>query len=211
MSTLQKNTVEVTGIGQASGSPDRVVLDLSIRVERPTVAAALGALQRAMSAVLAVAGESDRSAAAPRTQGMSVYPQHDSQGQRVIGYGAAQQLRLTFAGTDVAGESITALSAAAGDALGIDSVSLTVSDPAPLLDRARESAFNDAQHRATQFARLAGRSLGAVLAVRDAPAQAGPEPRMFRMAQADAAAGGMPVAPGEHTVTASVTVRWELT
>lgn len=209
MSTLQKNTVEVTGTGQAFGSPDRVVLDLSIRVERPAVAAALEALQRAMSAVLAVVAESDRSAVAPRTQGMSVYPQHDSQGKRVTGYNAAQQLRLTFAGTDVAGESITALSAAAGDALGIDSVSLTVSDPAPLVEQAREAAFNDAQHRATQFARLADRSLGAVLAVCDAPMQAGLDPRMFRMAAADAAAD-MPIAPGEHTVTASVTVRWEL-
>lgn len=209
MSPLQENTIEVTGTGQASGSPDRVVLDLSIRAEQPTVAAALGALTRAMSAVLAAAGESDHSAGARRTQGMSVYPQHDSQGQQVIGFTASQQLRLTFAGADVAGESITALSAAAGDALGIDSVSLTVSDPGPLLDRAREGAFNDAQHRASQFAGLAGRSLGAVLAVRDRPVHAGPEPRMFATAAADS--GGMPIAAGEHTVTASVTVRWALT
>lgn len=209
MNPPQENTIEVTGTGQASGSPDRVVLDLSIRAERPTVAAALGALQQAMSAVLAVAGKSHRSAGAPRTQGMSVYPQHDSQGQQVIGFTASQQLRLTFAGTDVAGETITALSAAAGDALGIDSVSLTVSDPGPLLDRAREGAFNDAQHRAGQFAGLAGRSLGAVLAVRDSPVQAGPEPRLFAMTAADSAP--MPIAGAEHTVTASVTVRWALT
>jgi hypothetical protein len=204
----EKDTIEVTGTGQAHGTPDRVLLDLRIHAERPSVAEALAALQRAMSAVLSVAEEAGRSSAPPRTQGMSVHPQHDPQGQHVVGYTAAQQLRLTFAGTDLAGESIAALSAAAGDALGIDSVSLALSDPSTLLDRAREAAFNDAQHRAGQYARLAGRSLGTVRAVRDAPLADQPEPRMFRMAAADS--GGVPLAAGEHTVTASVTVRWDL-
>lgn len=207
MTPLERDTIEVTGTGQAHGTPDRVLLDLRIHAERPSVAEALAALQRAMSAVLAVAAETGRSSVPPRTQGMSVHPQHDPQGQQVVGYTASQQLRLTFSGTEVAGESIAALSAAAGDALGIDSVSLAVSDPSTMLDRAREAAFNDAQHRAGQFARLAGRSLGTVRAVRDAPLPDLPEPRMFRMA---ADSGGMPVAGGEHTVTASVTVRWDL-
>lgn len=204
---LPTDTIEVTGTGQATGTPDRVVLDLRITTERPSVAQALSALQEALTAVLSAANELSTSAA-PRTQGMSVYPQHGGEGNTVVGYSASQQLRLTLSGADAAGEAITSLSAAAGDALGIDGVSQAVSDPSTLLDRAREAAFNDALHRANQFASLSSRSLGPVRAVRDSPQPAGHEQRMFAMAAADS--GGMPIAPGEHSITASVTVRWDL-
>lgn len=201
------DTIEVTGTGQATGTPDRVVLDLRITTERPSVAEALSALQEALSAVLSAA-DGLRTSTTPRTQGMSVYPQHGREGTTVVGYSASQQLRLTLSGADAAGEAITALSAAAGDSLGIDGVSQTVSDPSALLDRAREAAFNDALHRAQQFAGLTGRTLGVVRAVRDTPLPGGPEPRMFAMAAADS--GGLPIAPGEHSITASVSIRWDL-
>lgn len=203
------DTIEVTGQGQATGTPDLVVLDLRIQAERETVAQALTAVADALTAVLErTAGHRSGTVPPPRTQGLNLFTRHDREGRQVIGYTASQQLRLTLPGTDLAGEVITALSEAAGDALGIDNLSLTVADSADLLVSAREAAFADARNRAAQYAALAGRELGTVRRVRDLPsAGAGPMPKLARMA-ADGAA--MPVEGGEHTVSAAVTVRWGL-
>lgn len=203
------DTIEVTGTGQATGSPDLVVLDLRIQAERDTVAEALAAVAEAATAVLdGTARHRSGAVPPPRTQGLNLFTRHDREGRQVIGYTASQQLRLTLPGTDLAGEVVTALSEAAGDALGIDNLSLTVADSADLLVRAREAAFADALARAEQYAALAGRRLGVVRRVRDVPeAGGGPAPQLARMALDGAA---MPIQGGEHTVTATVTVRWEL-
>ncbi|WP_161958548.1 SIMPL domain-containing protein [Ornithinimicrobium cavernae] len=202
------DTIEVTGSGQAAGTPDLVVLDLRIQAERDTVAASLRAVAEAVRAVVErTAAHRSGSVPAPRTQGLSLFTRHDRGGQRVVGYTASQQLRLSLPGTDLAGEVVSVLSEAAGDALGIDGLTLSVADQADLHARAREAAFADARARAEQYAALAERTLGAVRGVRDVPDAEGPVPRPARAAFAEAS---MPVEAGEHTVAARVTVSWEL-
>lgn len=205
------DTIEVTGHGQAVGPPDLVVLDLRLQAEGATVADVLGTVAEATRAVLErTAQHRSEDVPAPRTQGLSLHTRHDREGRAVVGYSAAQQLRLTLRGTELAGQVVTAVSEAAGDALGIDGLSLSVSDPDELQVRAREAAFADARERAEQYAALADRTLGAVRAVVDAPAGHGPVPKLARAA-AFAADAAMPIEGGEHTVSASVTVTWELT
>lgn len=204
------DTIEVTGTGQAVGSPDLVVLDLRLQAERPSVAEALSTVAQATRAVLDRTAEPRQEGIpAPQTRGLNLHTQHDREGREVVGYTASQQLRLPLGGTELAGEVITALSQAAGDALGIDGLSLTVADPTDLQVRAREAAFQDARERAEQFAALAGRTLGTVRAISDAPVSHGPQPKMVRAA-AFAADAAMPIESGEHSVSASVTVVWEL-
>ena len=204
------DTIEVTGTGQASGVPDLVVLDLRIQAERESVADSLRAVSEGVRAVVErTARHRTDSVPAPRTQGLNLHTRHDRDGRAVIGYSASQQLRLSLSGTDLAGEVITTLSEAAGDTLGIDGLSLSVSDPGALQRSAREAAFADARERAEQFADLAGRELGAVRAVRDVPGHGGgPMPKLARAAAFDAAS--MPIEAGEQSVTATVTVTWDL-
>lgn len=202
--------IEVTGSGQASGTPDLVVLDLRIQAERDTVADSLRAVSEGVRAVVERT-DTYRSASVPppRTQGLTLHTRHDREGRGVIGYTASQQLRLSLPGTDLAGEVVTVLSEAAGDTLGIDGLSLSVSDPAELQRAAREAAFADARERAEQFAALAGRELGTVREVRDVPGHSGgPMPKLARAAAFDATS--MPIEAGEHSVTATVTVTWGL-
>ena len=84
---------------------------------------------------------------------------------------------------------------------------MTVDDPEPLLRRAREAAFENARAKATQLAELAGRAVGRVVAVSDAPS-AGGVPTAFAAKRFESAAADLPVAPGESTLTASVAVRF---
>ena len=201
--------VEVTGQGAASAVPDVVVLDARVQCEAGDVARALSAAgERVVAAMQAAAdhgvGEGDR-----RTTGMGVASRWDHEGRAVVGYTAHQSLRLLVRDRDRVGDLLRALAGAAGDAFGLDGVTLEVADPAPLLERARTAAFADARNKAEQFATLAGRSLGPVLRVREDHDRAMPMPRFAAKAAMDVG-GGMPVEAGESTVTAAVTVRFGL-
>src|SRR6478735_2086485 len=187
--------VEVIGSGTASAVPDVVVLDARVQCEANDVAGALGAATgRVTTALQAVA---DHGVAAPdrRTTGMGVSTRWDRDGHGVVGYTAFQSLRLLVRDRDRVGELIKALARAAGDAFGLDGVTLEVADPAPLLERARTAAFD-------------GRPLGPVLRVTEEPDRGMPVPRFA--AKAVDVAGGMPVEAGESTVSATVTVRFGL-
>ena len=67
----------------------------------------------------------------------------------MVGYTAYQSLSVTVRDPDLVGSLVEAFAGAAGNALTIDHIGLELSDPAPLLARAREAAFADgAQGRA---------------------------------------------------------------
>ncbi len=202
--------VHVTGTGWAGATPDLVVLDVRVQVDEDDVASALAGLTARLETSLAAAAAHGVAEADRRTTGTGVAPRWDREGQQVVGYRAHQSLRLRVRDRERVGEVVTALAEAAGDALAVDSVGLELSDPAPLLVRARDAAFADARARAEQYATLAGRTLGDVRSVRevDGSPAAGPSPKL-RMAAADSA-GGLPVEGGESTVSVSVRIRFGL-
>jgi uncharacterized protein YggE len=188
--------------------PDVVRVQAGVRCDADDVSGALAdAGQRAAALAQAARdhGVADRDL---RTTSTGVQPRYDKDGTAVAGYTAYQSLSATIRDRDRVGALIEAFAGAAGNALTIDSIGLDVADPEPLLATAREAAFADARTKAEQYAALAGRELGKVVELWDVEA-GGPQPRFARMAFASGAAD-MSVEAGEHTVTATVAVRWEL-
>lgn len=201
--------VEVLGTGSASAVPDVVVLDARVQCEAADVAGALGAATGRVTTALQAVADHGVAPADRRTTGMGVGTRWDREGRGVVGYTAHQSLRIVVRDRERVGELIKALARAAGDAFGLDGVSLEVADPAPLLERARTAAFEDARAKAEQYATLAGRTLGPVLRVTERPDPGMPVPRFAAKAAMDSG-GGMPVEAGESAVSASVTVRFGL-
>jgi uncharacterized protein len=201
--------VEVLGTGSASAVPDVVVLDARVQCEASDVAGALGAATGRVTTALQAVADHGVAPADRRTTGMGVGTRWDREGRGVVGYTAHQGLRIVVRDREGVGELIKALARAAGDAFGLDSVSLEVADPAPLLERARTAAFEDARAKAEQYAALAGRPLGPVLRVTERSDPGMPVPRFAAKAAMDPG-GGMPVEAGESTVGATVTVRFGL-
>jgi uncharacterized protein YggE len=199
--------VEVTGTGAASAVSDVVVLDARVQCEAADVAGALSAAGDRVVAALQAAADHGVAERDRRTTGLGVSTRWDREGRTVVGYSAHQSLRLLVRDRDRVGDLIRALAGAAGDAFGLDGVTLEVADPGPLLVQARTAAFEDARARAGQLADLAGRPLGAVLRVTEGPGGGMPVPRFAAKAAVDVG-GGMPVEAGESTVTATVTVRF---
>lgn len=205
MTTLRDDAIEVTGVGTAAATPDLVLLDLRLQASADTVARALTAVEQATRAMLHSARSSE-GLRFSQTLSLGVRQRTDEQGRPATGFTADSQVRLEVLGAEQVGELIPGLATAVGDALAIDNLSLAIADPGPLLRRARDAAFADARSRAEQYAALAGRSLGHVLTVVDSPAS-GPAP-VARGPRAEMAS--MPVEAGQHTIGASVTVRWAL-
>ena len=201
--------VEVTGTGTAGAVPDVVVLDARVQCEAPDVAGALATAAERVTTALQAALDHGVEEQDRRTTGMGVTTRWDREGREVVGYTAHQTLRLVVRDRERVGALISALAGAAGDAFGLDGVTLEVADRGPLLERARSAAFEDARTVAEQYAGLAGRALGPALRVTEPTERLGPAPRVRAMAVTDAG-GGMPVEAGESTVTANVTVRFAL-
>ncbi|MGL5928524.1 MAG: SIMPL domain-containing protein [Dermatophilaceae bacterium] len=200
--------VDVVGSGSATAVPDVVVVDTRVQVDADDVASALADTAARVTAALQAAADHGVSDTDRRTTGMGMSTRWDRDGRTVVGYTAHQTLRLAVRDRDRTGALLSALAGAAGDAFGVDNVSLEVTDRGPLVERAREAAFADARTTAEQLARLAGRPLGPVLRVTDQPNTDRPMPALRTMSAE--AADGMPVAAGESTVTLAVAVRFEL-
>ncbi len=201
-----KTYLDVTGSGTASAPSDVVLLDLRVQCEGADVS---GALQDASGRMARVQEAVRAHGVAPadlRTTGSGVHQRWADKGDRIVGYTAFQTLQVRVRDVAAVGAVVRSVASAAGDALGIDAITLAIGDPGPVARAAREAAFADARAKAEQYAALAGRSLGPVLRLSDVPVAAvGPAPRMARMV---AASAELSVEPGEQTVAVQLTVRW---
>jgi uncharacterized protein YggE len=198
--------LEVTGSGSASAPPDVARIRAGVRCDADDVSGALDDVAARSAALSAAARDHGVGAADLRTTGTGVHPRHDREGATVVGYTAYQSLSVTVRDPALVGSLVAAFAGAAGNALTIEHIGLELSDPQPLLARAREAAFADARRKAEQYAALAGRELGKVVQLSDVVA-GGAQPRFELMAAGKAADLGVEL--GENSVTATVAVRWE--
>lgn len=197
--------MDVTGIGTASATPDMVNLDLRVARDGESVSQTLRDVDEVVGAVRAVLRTADIPDADVATTSTGIHQRYDHQGQPTSGFAGFHTLRVGVRDLDQVNTLVDATVRAAGDALLIDGITLSIADPEPLLAQARERAFADARSRAEEYARFAGRTLGEVLWIGDSVG--GPEPRMYAMRD-QAAGAAFSLAPGESTVTAQLSVRW---
>ena len=90
----------------------------------------------------------------------------------------------------------------------LNGLSFGLADDRPLMDAARKEAVADAAARAALYAEAAGVKLGRVMTIAEAGGYAPPRPMAMEAGFAKAA--DVPVAPGELTISASVSVVYEI-
>jgi uncharacterized protein YggE len=82
-----------------------------------------------------------------------------------------------------------------------------LSDPQAALDQARQEAWDEALHKAEQWAELTGAALGEVLTINEYQS---PIPYAAESALARGAPADVPVEPGTQTIQLEVQVSWRL-
>ena len=201
--------VTVVGEGTVAAVPDMATIRVGVTSQGKTAREASDAAAKQMTAMLAAlknAGIAERDV---QTSHLSLQPQYDpnrSGGQvRLIGFQASNQVTVKIRALDkISGVLDQAIGAGANEMSGIEFI---VSEQGKLLDKAREDAIADARRKAELYARAAGAKVGQAISI----SEEGAVPRPPYPMQALRAGAATPVAPGEQTLRATVTVSYELT
>lgn len=201
--------ISVSGIGEVTGTPDTLEVDLGVSVLAETVSEATAIAAERADALISALTSNGVAEEDITTTDYSIYPEYDysSNEQRLLGYRVNNTVRAKIRDVAVAGDVLDAVTAAAGDDVRISSLRFSIEDDAELVSAAREAAWNDALAKATELAELSGQSLGAATSIAETVTST-PPPVYY----AEDAAGGReaatPIEPGTSTVTITLQVEF---
>ncbi len=198
--------VTVTGEATVTAAPDAAVIRVGVSSQGKTARAASDANAKEMTAVLAAINQSGVADRDVQTSWLSLQPQYDPSkagAARLIGFQANNQVTVKI--RDIGKLPAVLDRAIAAGANEMSGIEFVVSEQSKLLDKARAAAIADAYRKAELYANAAGMKVGRVAAIAE-EGSAPPSP-VFRTMRAAAS----PIAPGEQTLRAVVTVSYELT
>jgi uncharacterized protein len=200
--------ISVNGEATVSVAPDQAQIDAGVTSEAKTAREASDANNAAMGKVLLALKGAGIEEKDYQTSRLSLQPQYapNRPGPSAItGYRASNRVSIKLRDvTKVANVIDTLVGAGANEIGGINFV---VSQASKLLDEAREKAVADARRKAEIYAKAAGVTLGEPLGISE-EGQA-PQP-VFRGKVAAPMAITAPVAPGEETLSVTVSVSWAI-
>lgn len=201
-------TLRVVGTGTVEAVPDLATLTLGVTAEDKTAAGAMARVSEdtaALRARLRAAGVEGRDLQTGELSLSPVWSSYDSgRDRRITGYAAANRLSVRLRDLDGMGALLDqAIGAGANSFQGL---AFGLQDPGPLSDEARRQAVADARHKARLYAEAAGLTPGPVHRIEES-AGAVPRPLTIEAARASAP---VPVAPGEVTLEAGVTMVFAL-
>lgn len=201
--------ITVTGEGQVAVVPDMATISLGVTVNGDTAKAALEANSAALAAVLERLAASGIEAKDIQTSGLSLGPVYDyaSSGgaQTVQGYTASNMVTVQVRAIDKVGPVLDA--SVTDGANTLNGITFGLLDPVPATDDARRKAVEDARRKAGLYADAAGVELGKIVSITEGGNYGVP---MMMGGASFAKADSVPVAAGELTVGASVTVTFAL-
>jgi uncharacterized protein len=204
--------ISVSGVGETRVTPDRAIINIGVYSRATTAAAAARDNARKQQAII----DTLRAVGIPREQisttqfNVSPEMRHIPQSGRneITGYSVSNTVRVEVRQLDQVATAIDA--ALAKGANQINSLDFLVSNADEPRRRALAQAIERARLDAETMARAAGGSLGTLLELSTAYAPVPMMRREMAMAasrvQADVAT---PIEPGEETVRAVVSARWQ--
>ncbi len=201
--------ITVTGDGAVDAAPDLAVLSMGVTTNAETATEAMAQNTAALAVVLErlkATGIAERDV---QTSNLSLNPNWTSYDgnvpPKITGYTAVNQVTVRIRALDSLGVVLDA--AITDGANTVNGLGFSLSDPRPAMDKARVQAVADARAKATLLVEAAGAGLGRIVSITEGGnAQPGP---MFKMSMA--ADSAVPVAAGEVSTTAQVTVVFEIT
>ena len=198
--------VTVTGEATVAVAPDAAVIRIGVNSQDKTAREASEANAKQMTAVLAAIKDTGIADRDIQTSRLSLQPQYDpNKGgtARLTGFQATNQVTVKIRDIDKLPALLDrAIAAGANEMSGIEFV---ITEQSKLLDRARDDAIADVRRKAELYAQAAGSKLGPVASITEEGSAAPPRPMQAMRA------GAVPIAPGEQTLKAMVTVSYELT
>lgn len=202
-------TLSMSGHGEVRTAPDVATVNAGVTTNAPTAAGALAANSSRMNTVFAALKKMGVAEKNIQTVGFSVSPQYtngdNNAPRRLTGYQVSNDVSVRLDDVARVGAALDALVNAGANQM--NGISFDIGTPGPLLEKARADAIADARSRAQTYAKAAGVTLGAIISISEGGGSEPPRPMYRMMAMASAPT---PVAAGQQSVTADVSVVWEI-
>jgi uncharacterized protein len=160
-------TLSVQGTGTASGAPNLLQVTLDLSSSAPSAVGALTANNTATSAVIAALKSGGVAAADLQTSGLSIQAQYATTGTAVSGYAVDDTVNAKLRDLSTAGSLLDAAVTAGGNAVRVDDLHYSVTNPTSLEDKARSMAVHQAVGHASAIASAAGEHLGPICSLTD--------------------------------------------
>ena len=206
----------VQGNGRVSLSADTATISLGIRKYASDVKAAQQAVNRNMDAVIGALTEAGVAMEDIYTNSISIYPEYDyddaddeEESSYIKGYSASNSITVVTGDIDNVGAYLDAAFDAGANTL--DDVSFSASDTTEAANQALKLAIEDARGKAEVMAEAAGMALGDVVALSEGDGYSAGAPVYYaKSAVTEDAAEGTQVLASRQSVSASVTMQFEL-
>ncbi|MBR1247382.1 SIMPL domain-containing protein [Bradyrhizobium sp. AUGA SZCCT0169] len=207
--TVPPPAISVTGEANVSVPPDQARIDGGVTTEAKTAREASEANNAAMGKVLLALKGAGIEETDYQTSRLSLQPQYPPNPNRtgpamISGYRASNRVTIKLRDVTKVASIIDVLVGAGANEVG--GINFVVTQASKLLDEAREQAIADARRKAQIYAKAAGVTLGEPISISE---EGAPSP-MFRSKVAGGMAASAPVAPGEETLSVSVSVSWAI-
>ena len=204
-------TIVITGEGEVTAAPDIAYVETGVVTEGKTAAEALAANTAAMERVFAGLGEAGIEKKDMQTSQFSVYPVYEQtkpeddrpQTPKIGGYRVQNQLTVKVRDLTALGGILDKVVTLGSNQLS--GIRFSIDKPETLLDDARQDAVKDALRKAKLYAGAAGVSLGEIMSISESGYSA-PQPYYAKDMMMRAEASSVPMAPGEQTLSANVTL-----
>ena len=201
--------LDISATASVDRTPDLATVGAGVVTQAGNAGAAMAANAKAMVATIDAlkrAGIADRDI---QTASLSLQPQYrfaPDQAQTLTGYQASNRVTVRLRDLAKAGAVIDALVGAGANQ--IDGPAFTVDKPEGALDEARTQALAVARGRAELYAKAAGLRVKRIVRIGESDAPNFPPPGILAFASAKRAQ--TPIAPGEQTLSVTLSVTFEL-
>lgn len=213
--------IVTSGEGKVSGTPDQLAFSATVSNTEPTTKAAMAATNHDIRAVTIRAKKAGVAVKDIQSTSLSINPKYDysSRPRKLVGYTSTQRVRIMVRKLDKAGETIGDVTTAAGNAVRISSISLSLSNQSELIAQARTKAVKKSKAAAVALAKAAGRDVGELEYVAEVVPQRygygynspGTADGLFaRAVSLNEVSASVPISPGKQQVNVTVQVRWSL-
>ena len=203
--------ITVSGLGEVHAVPDKASLTAGVISLGNTAVQALAQNTSDMQGLFNALKSLGIAEKDIQTSNFSVSPRFGRYDKndlppKIVGYQVSNSVTVILRNMDNLGQALDSFVTAGANNLG--GVQFSFSDPSSLQTKARIAAIKDAKARAKLYAETAGASLGQVLIIQESAASR-PMPVMARMASFTEDSS-VPIAAGEGTISAGVTVTFAL-
>ncbi len=203
-------TITVNGESQVEIAPDMASVSMGVTNDADSAKTAMADNNSAVSALLSELARSGIDQKDIQTNGLSLGPRYVPNSSGVAetkGFTASNMVTVNVRDLGKLGGVLDAVVGQGANTL--NGISFGLQDPQPSTDEARKKAVEDARRKATLYAEAAGLKLGPVKLITENGGGGQIPGPMYASAMArDAAA--VPVSAGQVSVSASVTVVYEL-